>query len=263
MWLLLAPLGKPSRFSSILCNWNHTLRRQLSGPYQRIPPRRWTEDEDRKLADLRRQGFSNGRMSNELSGRSMRSVAKRLEALKGGADSQAKQTKCRPWSVEEETLLMEKRRQGVPQEQLARFFPGRTYHAVATKYVPPIDYKHKGTKRVFTDGDVQRMIDMRVKEAKSIQDIATALDRTYDSVKRKWYHLWPLISNEAREIVRSQRHWTTEETKHLHELHSRGTFKRSEVMLHFPSKSRYSVHNKIQNERLSFPGTATKTKNTP
>lgn len=263
MWLLLAPLGKPSRFSSILCNWNHTLRRQLSGPYQSNPARRWTEDEVRKLADLHRQGFSGARLSNELSGRSIGSVAKRLKALRHEADSQAKQTEYRPWSVEEKSLLIEKRRQGVPNEQLARFFPGRTYRAVATKYVSLIDYRQKGRRRVWTDEEVQRIIDMRVKEAKSIPDIATALDRSHESVKNKCFRLLPLISNGAREIVRSQRRWTTEETKHLHELHSRGTFKKSEVMLHFPSKSRSSVLGKIVNERLSFPGRTTKTKNTP
>jgi hypothetical protein len=255
MWLSLASLGKPGVLSNIVCNWNRSLHRHLSGQIRAKRRGPWTEDEDRRLLELRRQGLNTGRIVNEMDNRTFRSIDSRVRALAGGIAPRTERT-LRSWSMEEEALLAEKYQQGLSRQQLCSYLPGRTFHAICSKLVTmsrriPIQ-KNPKRRRKPTDEDVQRMIHMRVKEAKSLQEIAAEFDRSWHSVKSMWQlRCVPIISQAAWDAVRSHRLWTPEETKHLFELHRRGTMTRREIALHFPSKSWDAVRTKLKCENLS------------
>jgi len=95
---------------------------------------------------------------------------------------------ARPWGVEEMALLVEKSKQGLSRKELISYFPDRSYYAVNEKALR-LSYLTSSPQmrgRRFSDDDIHRIIDMRVKEARTIPEIALELDRNVDEIHRVW-----------------------------------------------------------------------------
>lgn len=84
MWSLFAPLGKPSRFSSIQYNyWKYATHRQLLRQTgQKSDNRPWTEEDDRKLSSLVQQGFKLTHIAKEMTTHSFNTIEWHLVSLK-------------------------------------------------------------------------------------------------------------------------------------------------------------------------------------
>lgn len=163
------------------------------------------------------------------------------------------------WSVEDDALLLEKHQQGLSLLSIASCFPGRHLESVRdhlqdmTSGVYDQRRKAQGLNQRWTevtDVLIQRVIDLRLEEAKSLAEVALDLNCTPILVRYLWYkRRLPLLSQEARDTVHKRIHWTPEEMKHLTELHNRGTMKPRDIALHFPSKSHIAVRSKLQREK--------------
>lgn len=272
MWFSFASLGRT--FPAILCNYGKSsIRRQSSGTKRVLRP--WNHDEDHKLTNLRRNGFSLGQISAEMN-RSYLSIENRLITLRRGDDKREARVTSDPdtspitrkkrgqtlWSAEEVALLREKHDQGLSQLQIASFFPTRSLSSVRGRIndMTSTSYDHQlkvqgrlQHKRTFTDAQVQRVIDLRLKEAKTLIEIAPEFNCTHRAVS----HLWrtrclPIMSDMERDICYGYKAWTPEEVKHLFELQRRGTMSTSDAALHFPSKTANSVSHKAYRLRLQF-----------
>lgn len=226
--------------------------------------RPWTYDEDHRLKDLCRQGFTKHQIAVDLS-RTYSSVENRLSALRREAVTHTKEKiKRNYWSVEEDKLLLEKSEQGLGRREIIHFFPERTCEAVwkrIPKVVAAAHGQEKSARPVkwkFTDEYLQRFIDLRLKEAKTIPEIAVDLNHSQGGLMRLWQRrCLPILSKEARDSIYSQNYWTPAETEHLIDLHARGTTY-DDVLLQFPSKSRKSIQHKVTREHLRFPGRITR-----
>jgi hypothetical protein len=259
MWFSLAV---PRRFSGILCNYGKSsLRRQSA--VTSFAARRWNADEDDRLKELCRQGYSLQKMSSEFN-RSHASIDGRIRILKHEALTHTKEKRsCHLWSAEEDAWLLEKFEQGLSRKEITNLLPGRTYPSVRARLraVRLAAYGREALlndsskrKLKYTDAFIQRFKDLRLKEAKTFAEIAVDLNCVGAPLKEIWgTRIRPWLSEEERKTIHAQNNWTPEETKHLWELQRRGIMV-DDASLQFPSRSRHSVHCKITREYLQFPG---------
>lgn len=261
MWLsVFAPLGRPSKFYGILCNGKCSLRRQSTRSFGREPrtQNRWTTEENRKVEDLVKQGLQLSGIVNEMKGRTYPSVLQRVRKVKLGLTLRDEKTqrKIRPWSAEEDALMLEKLEQGLTPLQMMNFFPGRTYSSVNI-HTQRLRSWYTGQQEKLknpADPRIQRIIDMRVKEAKNCQEIASELGLKYEKV----HHLWAtqcmkMVTKEMLDQIYLQTNWSPAEIEHLVELHRRATLCTRDAALQFPSKTLSAVKTKASHLQLRFP----------
>ena len=159
------------------------------------------------------------------------------------------------WTAEEEALVQEKRRQGLSIYEIASYVPHRGYNAVKKhlKRLPSWPVSQRRGKQ-FTEEELQRIVETRLKEDKTYFEIAVEMECSLEMLETLWRtRCRDLVSKEMQESIRRHRHWTPSEEQHLQELHRRGKLNISDAALQFPSKSRGSVSKKIMRERLEFP----------
>lgn len=156
---------------------------------------------------------------------------------------------------------MEKKRQGLSLSEIAKYLPERCYTSIkgrsnaeaARSNLPP------GRKRKkLSQVEPQRIIDMRVREAKSFSEIAIAFNRPYGSITSAWNRACPKLMSateweKIEEAIRNKIRWTAEELKHLLELHRRGDISGDDAALHFPSRTDQAVRMKTKCLLLEFP----------
>jgi len=261
MWLsVFAPLRRPSKFYGILCNGKCSLRRQSTRSFGREPrtQNRWTTEENRKVEDLVKQGLQLSGIVNEMKGRTYPSVLQRVRKVKLGLTLRDEKTqrKIRPWSAEEDALMLEKLEQGLTPLQIMNFFPGRTYSSVNI-HTQRLRSWYTGQQEKLknpADPRIQRIIDMRVKEAKNCQEIASELGLKYEKV----HHLWAtqcmkMVTKEMLDQIYLQTNWSPAEIEHLVELHRRATLCTRDAALQFPSKTLSAVKTKASHLQLRFP----------
>jgi len=214
----------------------------------------WTVEEDRKLEGLAKQGFKAKRITSEMDGRSYNSVHQRLTILEWRG--LGKKRKRQLWTAEEAALLREKKQQGLTPHQVLEFFLDRSLDSIRTRWQRATFWPLTGPKRSqdFTEEQVQRVIHMRLEEAKTLLGIAEELNCTFTAIEVLWQDRCDsIVSQEARDSLLRQRLWTPQEVKHLSELHHRGTLCTHDVALRFPSKTHQAIMNKSLREGLSFP----------
>lgn len=254
-------MGKPSRFSSVLSNyWKYTTYRQSSQSSggKPVTRRQWTAEEDRKLRDLVQQGFGIARIASEMSDRTFAMLRWRLTGLRVGGKpppAEGGQGPARPWTAEENALVLEKRRQGASGYDLMDCFPDRTYCSVMNhiRRLETWSTDRRPRSRDFKEEDLRRIVELKVGGG-THHEIAREMGTSTRTLEYVWRtRCSHLISKEAREITRQHQAWTPREEEHLVELQRRGTISIGDAALHFPSKSPWSVHSKITRERLDFP----------
>lgn len=164
--------------------------------------------------------------------------------------------KIRPWSAEEDALMLEKLEQGLTPLRIMSFFPGRTYASVNV-HTQRLRSWYTGQQEKLknpADPQIQRIIDMRVKEAKNCQEIASELGVKYERV----HHLWEtqcmkMVTKEMLDQIYLQKNWSPAEIEHLVELHRRATLCTRDAALQFPSKTLRAVQTKASCLQLLFP----------
>lgn len=213
------------------------------------PIRLWTPEEDQKLLELSQQGATEAEISKALRCRSMDSVASRTSVLKAGL--------CAPgrsrWTAEEDATILDKRRQGLTFVEVAKSLPGRGYNAIRLRmqrlrFVGGTELQHR-KRTPFTSSDIQRIIEMRLHEHMTLDEIAAQLDRPYDQTKTAWRkQCAPLLSKEAlRSIYAASKNlWSSSEVEHLIDLcnQHKGRLDLTEMALQFPSRTEAAIRRK-------------------
>lgn len=254
MWSLFAPLGKPSRFSSILCNyWRYATHRQSSHL-----TRPWTAEEDRKLRSLVQQGFGTTRIASEMSDRPFSTIEDRLMRLKAGSKPPRiggeRRGACR-FTTEENALILEKRRQGLSHREIASYLPNRTPPSVRMRLLRLLNRPVSTVRRKkLTEEELQRISDMRWKEGKTFGEISDEMQCSPRTVSEVCNRRCPSMGPEkARQFIYLNNMWTPQEEEHLVELQRQGTISIAEAARQFPSRTASAVKNKIMRMRLKFP----------
>ncbi|KAM0705338.1 hypothetical protein Q7P35_008128 [Cladosporium inversicolor] len=195
---------------------------------------------------------------SELEDRSYMAIQNRLKEFKTGLTPQeaGMGRKRRAWSAEEKTLLLEKQQQGLKLGGIASNFPDRSYSSVKQR----LHRLHlwpdapKSTANNFPKELTQRIIDMRLKEAKSLAEIAPEFKCTQKLIDYLWaQRCVKMLSREELDSVHRHRNWTPHEWKRLLELHHQGTLCVQDVALQFPSKTFTAVSVKASRQQLRFP----------
>lgn len=168
------------------------------------------------------------------------------------------------WSTEEDALLQAKLHQGLTHREIAEYFPTRSANSITRR----VRYKAalgdplvlaKRQRKSFTEDEIERIIHMRLKEAKSRGDVALELDRSLYSITYAWFeHCVKRLSQDDINTVRWRQNWTPEEVRHLLQLHRRGTMVQREIALHFPSKPFNAVRIKMSRLQLDVPNKSKK-----
>lgn len=254
MWSLFAPLGKPSRFSSILCNhWKYATRRQWSHL-----TRPWTAEEERKLRSLVQQGFGTTRIASEMSDRPFPTIENRLMRLKAGGKppriGDERRGVCR-FTAEENALMLEKRRQGLSHRDIASYFPNRSLPSVSMRFLRLLDRPASTNRRKnFTEEELQRIIEMRWKEGKTFGEISDEMQCSPRTVSIVCNRRCPSMGPEkARRFIYLNNLWTPQEQEHLVGLQRQGTISVVDAARQFPSRTLTAVRKKIMRMRLTFP----------
>jgi transposase len=255
MWRsLLTSLVRPKKVTFAWGNGTCPLRSQRPGSSYA----RWTADEDRKLVELRQQGLEFSQVANMMSNRSLVAIINRFGKVKPGSVTPQSRSKATPrlWSPQEEALLLEMVQQGVSHHDMANRLPGRSYPSIKCHLANRETWTsgQRQKHRTYTDAELQRMIHMRLKEARSFKEIALEFNCSQQSVTEVWRaRCLRLIPEEAQELIKMHRLWSQKETDHLIKLHRKGTLSTRDVALQFPSKSLTHVRQKCLRELLVFP----------
>jgi DNA-binding transcriptional MerR regulator len=246
----------PSSFASLLtiprvgfstagfwkCSWQRHFSRegQFSGfsPWSSTPPwhgpngyRKWSPEEDAKILELHQQGLKTADIRRQMHDRNHMSVSLRLRALECGATGDLGH-----WTTQEDAILSEMRQKGMSHAEISKCLPGRSWAAVKNR-VSYLVYPKGGKKRPYTAEDIQRIIDMRIKDYKGSVEIAKELNRSRASIEQFWkVTCSKLLTKEEAESLRLRDRWSENEVKRLWELHSR-YMTRGDMALQFPSKS--------------------------
>jgi hypothetical protein len=141
--------------------------------------------------------------------------------------------------------------------EITKHLPSRGWGAITTRMA--IIVQHAGTsslknrrrRRVWSDDDLRRMIEMKVVEHKSEQEIATEFDTSWKSVRGAWStRCVKMLSQTDILLLQARRKWTSAEVNHLAELYIRTTITPNDLALHFPSKTLNAVNVKISRSRF-------------
>jgi len=220
----------------------------------------WTADEDRKLTELRQQGWEYSKIASVISDRSLTAVVRRSNILKLEKTARQPRAKTTPrsWSAQEEAFLLEMMQQGLTSYEMAACLPGRTFYSIE-KHIANRETWTSGQRRKnrsYADADIQRMIHMRLEEARTYRQIAHEFKCSRESVIELWHgRCLPLVSKEAQELIsiRTQRLWSQKENDHLLNLHRKGVLSIRDAALQFPSKSLANVRARCSRLLLAFP----------
>lgn len=206
---------------------------------------------------LFQRGLKAAQIAKELDGHSINSCRWRLSTLKGGlrAPVDGEPDPWRRWTPEEDALLQEKRQQGLTVTEIARH-PSfdRSYSSIA-KRIQRLSTWPVSRRRIrdFTAEDLQRVIEMRLKEAKTTEEVAHEMQCTPEMATSLWrQRCRHLISKETRDVIHWHTKWTPNEENHLLELQRRGTMTCRDAALHFPGRTASSIRQKINCLGLEF-----------
>jgi predicted transcriptional regulator len=163
------------------------------------------------------------------------SVNLRLKALMCGATGDLGH-----WTTQEDAILSEMRQKGMSHAEISKCLPGRSWAAVKNR-VQYLVCPKGGKKRPYTAEDIQRIIDLKIKDFKGTVEIAKELDRSRASIEQFWkVTCSKLLTKEEAEKLRLRNRWSENEVKRLRELNSRYLTRR-DMALQFPSKSYVAV----------------------
>lgn len=203
----------------------------------------WSDDEDQKILELERRGMSHLYIAERLGRDFTKSMVRgRLHALEAGTSSGTN------WRPEEIAMLMKKRQEGLGFKEIAAQLPGRTKQAVSSQYrnrsiAGPLSTKER---KAWTEADLRRVIEMRVKERRSIADIAAYLGRSPEAVSTAWKRLCTkLVPKETMQELYYNHRWKPAEEERLVHLREQG-LTHSDIALQFPSITPVGVSEKLK-----------------
>jgi len=203
----------------------------------------WIDDEDQKILELERRGMSRSYIAERLGRDFTKSMVRgRLYTLEAGTSSGTN------WRPEEIAMLMKKRQEGLSFNEIAAHLPGRTKQAVSSQYrnrsiAGPLSTKER---KAWTEADLRRVIEMRVKERRSIADIAAYLGRSPEAVSTAWKRLCTkLVPKETMQKLYYNHRWKPAEEERLIHLREQG-LTHSDIALQFPSRTPVSVSEKLK-----------------
>lgn len=263
MWFLRASLARPRTVTNRLKYCQNTSRRKSGDDIYNFKSNERTAEEDHKLLKLHEQAVKEKRpwsrsIAEELGNRSVNAVLDRFRTLRSGARTSGRLGRTPRWSADELSILREKLQQGIVHVELAKYLPGRSlagikYRIRQQRCVDADAPSNCNKVPDFTDAEVQRAIAMRLKEAKSLGEVATELRCTLWTARVSWRdRCAALLNQKENDIIYSHTRWSHAEFRHLEELCASTTLRRSEVALHFPSKTQNAVHCKIMKSQLTL-----------
>jgi transposase-like protein len=203
-------------------------------------PRPWTAEESRKMVELYQKGLSTTQIAEQLGGRTILSVKSHISIVKNG-DLELGSRK--PWTAEEDSILLAKRQAGCGFKDI--FIPGRSRMACQERWksytnpenVDPKKYGTRYTDAEVTDAEVQRIIDLRINERKSLKDIAKDMGRPGRAVTQIWRRRCKhLLPEDVLQGLRPSRAWSSEDDEILVKLYNEGK-KFHEIQAYFPKKT--------------------------
>lgn len=225
----------------------------------------WTQDEDQKILELYRQGLAASRIAASFGDDiSPAHVERRLRVLRLGKPA-ARSREILKWTRAEDALVSQMKQDGLRSEDIAAQLPGRTASAVRNRWNNRLLQRARDSRQVeplpltkprtaWSDVELQRMIDMRVKERKSFIDIARDLGRSIVSVKSAWARGAAHLPHETLQELWVRSNWTSDETKRLIQLWEKGV-PRKDIALQFPSKTLSGVGKKMTRLYLRYKRT--------
>lgn len=167
----------------------------------------WTEEDLKKLRDLRASGRSWKEIAAEYPGRTQAGCQARYIAHAGETQPH------KQWSEKELAKLRELKEKGGSWKSIAAEFPGRTAHSAQSAWT-----RMMGTnthRRMWTDEETERFRTM-VQNHEPLKNIAAAFpDRTRAA-------LWTRISKTMEGAYLQSGKWTDEETARLMEMKANG-----------------------------------------
>ena len=222
------------------------------------PKVEWTAEDDQKILSLDRQGWLLVRIAISLGGSfTTQQVKRRLSLLK--SPRQSVTSKLPRWSAEEDAILIQGKQEGLHFEDIAAQLPGRSLNATYLRWsvhlMPRAEDSRQSesrpskANRKWTDGELQRLIEMRVNERRAFRDIAASLGRSSLAVKVVWSKFCiPRLSSDTLQEMCNYRHWSVQEQARLIQLRDQGVSLK-DIRLQFPSRSAGSIDQEVRELR--------------
>lgn len=183
MWYLRASPARPRAVLNRLdCLW---IPSRHKSSLRFTSPGHWRPEEDKKLLEIYEQVVDERRdwavyAAKELGGRTVNAVRERIYLLREATPAYGFGYGTRARRSElEDSILRQKLQQGLTFSEIPKYLPGRSLGTIRwrsqrlSSFANITGATHLRPKD-FTDDQIQRVIEMRLKERKSLSEIAAA-----------------------------------------------------------------------------------------
>ena len=184
----------------------------------------WTEEEDRLLLTLKKEGKTASEIRERLPGKTYDSIRRRSSEQNHGKRIRTEKLRpvARPWTADEDAMLADLRGKNMKPTEIATFLPGRTPNAVRIHSHTTVNSRSitmTSHGRRWNDEDRAELIKLRHVEGLAFLEIARKLKRSATSVLTKYHRITELSSRPDVPLPNS---WTMEEDKRLKQLYQLG-----------------------------------------
>lgn len=154
----------------------------------------WTEEEDALICKLREKSTSLAEIARHFKTRTADAIAQRIQQLRLDgrvADVRARSARRRPWTDQEEGLIVVMRARGAKLDEIAAELPHRTRGAVAARVQELLEVDelertpHSPQSHQPWSFEEDELVTVMRRAGKALEEMATALGRSQASVNSR------------------------------------------------------------------------------
>lgn len=198
----------------------------------------WTREEDKLLLKLVEINTSWEEIGEQLPGRTLGALKSRYKFLINGP-RKAPEGVAKEFSAEEDKLLLELDKKGVPWKDRLRFFENRTLPAIQSRFVKITPLRSPALRKYTPEED--GLLREAIESGKTVEEISQLLGKKPLSVKRRIIKLEELGQLDPPPQTAHKRSYTDAEFELMHEMRKKKMTWKDITAKYFPGRSNLAL----------------------
>lgn len=198
----------------------------------------WTREENELLLKLVETNASWEEIGEQLPGRTLGALKRHYSVLTKGS-RQAPESVTKEFSAEEDKLLLDLDKKGVPWKGRVKFFENRTLKALQSRLSKITPLKSPALRKYTPEED--GLLREAIESGKTIEEISQLLGKKPLSVKRRIIKLGELGQLDPPPQTASKRGYTDAEFELMHEMRKKKMTWTDITAKYFPGRSNLAL----------------------
>ena len=198
----------------------------------------WTREEDELFLKLIETNASWEEIGEQLPGRTLGAIKRRYSVLIKGSRP-APESVAKQFSAEEDKLLLDLDKKGVPWKGRVKFFEDRTLSALQSRFSKITPIRSPALRKYTPEED--DLLREAIESGKSVEEISQLLGKKPLSVKRRIVRLGELGQLDPPPQTASKRSYTDAEFELMHEMRKKKMEWKDITAKYFPGRSNLAL----------------------